>query len=158
VANFTPRAFYTRENQNTYRTGGWMCPTASLGVSENRENIFPAGIRTPDRPVRGIIAIMAPEELGKSLESQSRQAVSWPRQASRTRRQFLMNAAATSLRLLTKAHSFQTHEPPCSLAVLCQRTVSLIKRRLDSGSLRNSQVASWRHEYCSLPPGGSGVH
>ena len=41
VVNFTPRALYTRENQNTHRTGRWVGPTASLDVSGNKENLLP---------------------------------------------------------------------------------------------------------------------
>jgi len=99
------------------RLGGPHSQSGSLG--ELRKALAPAGIRTPDRPARGIMAVMAPEELGKSLEaSHSRQAVSWPRQASRTRRQFSMNAAAsTSLCRLHKDTKFagvRDAMQPCS--------------------------------------------
>ena len=78
MVNFAPRVLYTRENEHTHRTGGWVGPHSQPGrFGEQRKSLALAGIRTPDRPARGIIAIMAPEELRKYLEeSHTRQAVS----------------------------------------------------------------------------------
>jgi hypothetical protein len=38
-------------------TGGCAVPSADLHDLENRKSLFPAGIRTPDRPAHSLVAI-----------------------------------------------------------------------------------------------------
>jgi len=53
----TPAASPSAKNLCTHCTGGWVVPSPDLDDLQKRKALFPARIRTPDRPAYSLIAI-----------------------------------------------------------------------------------------------------